>query len=55
MRAVASELGNRAALRIVSCHLGAGGSLAAIAGGRSVDTSMGWSPLEGLVMAKSRR
>jgi acetate kinase len=40
------------ALRIVSCHLGAGGSLAAIAGGRSVDTTMGMTPLEGLVMAK---
>jgi acetate kinase len=38
-------------LRIVSCHLGAGASLAAIAGGRSVDTTMGFTPLEGLVMA----
>ncbi len=37
--------------RLVSCHLGAGASLAAIAGGRSVDTTMGFSPLEGLVMA----
>ncbi len=37
--------------RIVSCHLGAGGSLCAIAGGRSVDTTMGFTPLEGLVMA----
>jgi acetate kinase len=37
--------------RIVSCHLGAGASLAAIAGGRSVDTTMGFTPLEGLVMA----
>lgn len=37
--------------RIVSCHLGAGASLAAIAGGRSVDTTMGFTPLAGLVMA----
>jgi acetate kinase len=38
-------------LRIVSCHLGAGASLCAIRGGRSVDTTMGFTPLEGLVMA----
>jgi acetate kinase len=38
-------------LKIVSCHLGAGASLCAIAGGRSVDTTMGFTPLEGLVMA----
>jgi acetate kinase len=37
--------------RIVSCHLGAGASLCAIDGGRSVDTTMGFTPLEGLVMA----
>ena len=40
-----------AGLRIVSCHLGAGASLCAIADGRSVDTTMGFTPLEGLVMA----
>jgi acetate kinase len=40
-----------AAARIVSCHLGAGASLCAIADGRSVDTTMGFTPLEGLVMA----
>jgi acetate kinase len=39
------------ALRTVTCHLGAGASLAAVAGGRSVDTTMGFTPLEGLVMA----
>jgi acetate kinase len=39
------------AARIVSCHLGAGASLCAIADGRSVDTTMGFTPLEGLVMA----
>jgi acetate kinase len=38
-------------LRIVSCHLGAGASLCAIRGGRSLDTTMGFTPLEGLVMA----
>jgi acetate kinase len=38
-------------LRIVSCHLGAGASLAAVLNGRSVDTTMGFTPLEGLVMA----
>jgi acetate kinase len=37
--------------RIVSCHLGSGASLAAIHGERSVDTTMGFTPLAGLVMA----
>src|ERR1700723_979430 len=36
--------------RIVSCHLGNGCSLAAIQDGRSVDTTMGFTPLEGLMM-----
>ncbi len=40
-----------AELRIVSCHLGAGASLCAIDGGVSRDTTMGFTPLEGLVMA----
>jgi acetate kinase len=40
-----------AELRIVTCHLGAGASLAAVSAGRSVDTTMGFTPLEGLVMA----
>jgi len=40
-----------AARRIVSCHLGAGASLAAVLDGRSVDTTMGFTPLDGLVMA----
>lgn len=40
-----------AGMRLVSCHLGAGASVCAIAGGRSVDTTMGFTPLEGLVMA----
>jgi acetate kinase len=38
-------------LRVVTCHLGAGASLAAVLHGRSVDTTMGFTPLEGLVMA----
>lgn len=38
-------------LRVVTCHLGAGASLAAIREGRSVDTTMGFTPLAGLVMA----
>lgn len=37
-------------LKIISCHLGNGASIAAIDGGNSVDTSMGMTPLEGLVM-----
>jgi acetate kinase len=40
-----------AQLRMVTCHLGAGASLAAVLEGRSVDTTMGFTPLEGLVMA----
>ncbi|HUS17807.1 MAG TPA: acetate kinase [Chloroflexia bacterium] len=37
-------------LRMVTCHLGNGCSLAAVAGGRSVATTMGFTPLEGLMM-----
>ena len=37
-------------LRLISCHLGNGCSLAAIRGGWSVDTTMGFTPLEGLMM-----
>jgi len=37
-------------LKIITCHLGNGCSVAAIKGGKSVDTSMGFTPLEGLVM-----
>ncbi|MGL5947946.1 MAG: acetate kinase [Aeromonas sp.] len=37
-------------LNIINCHLGNGGSVCAIKGGKSVDTSMGLTPLEGLVM-----
>ncbi|MGI8509918.1 MAG: acetate/propionate family kinase [Gemmatimonadaceae bacterium] len=38
-------------LRVVTCHLGSGCSLAAVSGGRSVDTTMGFTPLDGVVMA----
>jgi acetate kinase len=39
------------ARRIITCHLGAGASLCAVSDGVSVDTTMGFTPLEGLVMA----
>lgn len=48
---VASYLGaDPKTLRIISCHLGNGASITAIEAGRSVETSMGMTPLEGLVM-----
>jgi acetate kinase len=51
-RRAAEMLGRRPTdLRVVTCHLGAGASLAAVRGGRSMDTTMGFTPLEGLVMA----
>jgi acetate kinase len=46
----AAAMLGRADLRLVTAHLGAGASLCAVAGGRSVDTTMGLTPLEGLVM-----
>jgi acetate kinase len=46
-----TQLLGASAKRIVTCHLGAGSSLAAIRDGASVDTTMGFTPLEGLVMA----
>jgi acetate kinase len=51
-RRVAALVGyDQADLRVVTCHLGAGASLAAVRGGASVDTTMGFTPLDGLVMA----
>jgi len=51
MQRVAEELKKPATnLRIISCHLGNGASVCAIEHGKSVDTSMGMTPLEGLVM-----
>ncbi|MCL2737887.1 MAG: acetate kinase [Bacteroidales bacterium] len=38
------------ASRIVTCHLGNGGSVAAILNGKSIDTSMGFTPIEGMLM-----
>jgi acetate kinase len=50
-RLAADHLGRPAAeLKLITLHLGNGASVAAIDGGRSVDTSMGMTPLEGLVM-----
>ncbi len=46
----AAHMLGRDSLRIVSCHLGNGCSLAAIKNGKSVDTTMGFTPLEGLMM-----
>lgn len=37
-------------LKIVSCHLGNGSSITAVDGGKSIDTSMGFTPLDGVVM-----
>jgi acetate kinase len=39
-----------ASRRLISCHLGSGASIAAVLDGRSMDTSMGMTPLEGLIM-----
>lgn len=48
----AAELLRRdpASLKVITCHLGNGASLAAVGGGKSVDTTMGFTPLEGLMM-----
>jgi acetate kinase len=37
-------------LNLISCHIGNGASVTAIKGGKSIDTSMGYTPLEGLMM-----
>ena len=47
----AQKLGKKlSGLKIICCHLGNGSSVAAIKDGKSIDTSMGFTPLEGLVM-----
>jgi acetate kinase len=46
----AAELLRSPALRLITCHLGNGASLAAVRAGRSIDTTMGFTPLEGLMM-----
>ena len=48
---VAQRFAGLRPLRLISCHLGAGCSLCAIRDGLSIDTTMGFTPLEGLVMA----
>jgi len=48
---VQRRYGGEAPLRLISCHLGGGCSLCAIRNGRSIATTMGFTPLEGLVMA----
>jgi len=48
-KTIAEELG-RDDLKVISCHLGSGASICAINAGKSVDTSMGFSPLAGLMM-----
>ncbi|MHB8508018.1 MAG: acetate/propionate family kinase [Candidatus Dormibacteria bacterium] len=47
----ADALLGRLPSRLVSCHLGAGASLCAIREGRSIDTTMGFTPMDGLMMA----
>jgi acetate kinase len=51
-RRLEERLGRRGdpGLRLITCHLGNGCSIAAIRGGRCLDTSMGFTPLEGLLM-----
>ena len=53
VESVVRHLENRNMLmpKIVVCHLGSGSSVTAVSGGKSVDTTMGYTPLEGLVMA----
>ena len=48
-KTISKELG-RDDLRIISCHLGNGGSITAIKDGKCVDTSMGFTPLAGIMM-----
>lgn len=50
-RRAAEMAGDAPCARVVTCHLGAGASLAAVRDGTCVDTTMGFTPLEGLVMA----
>ena len=45
------EKDNKIDSRIIICHLGSGASVTAIKDGRSIDTSMGYSPLDGLIMS----
>ncbi|MEZ5249188.1 MAG: hypothetical protein R2713_08240 [Ilumatobacteraceae bacterium] len=49
-RRAADLAGSHPSRRIVSCHLGSGASVCAIEAGRSIDTTMGMTPMEGLMM-----
>jgi acetate kinase len=49
-RAAAMLRAEPVSLRLIICHLGNGASLAAVRGGKSVDTTMGFTPLDGLMM-----
>ena len=44
------EILGRDDLKIISCHLGSGGSITAIENGKSIDTTMGFTPLAGIMM-----
>lgn len=46
----AKEIFGRDDLKIISCHLGSGGSITAIKNGESIDTTMGFTPLAGIMM-----
>lgn len=46
-----AELENKQDLKVINCHLGQGASICAIDGGKSIDTSMGLTPLAGIPMA----
>jgi acetate kinase len=46
----AAQMLERDDLRLITCHLGSGASLAAVRAGRSIDTTMGFTPLDGLMM-----
>ena len=45
-----TEKPNKDSLRLITCHLGNGSSIAAVKAGKSLDTSMGFTPLEGVMM-----
>jgi acetate kinase len=50
-RRVAELMGkDKSRLKVITCHLGNGSSICAVDGGKSVDTTMGYTPLEGLIM-----
>lgn len=50
-QSVVSQLADKLPARMVICHLGSGSSVMAVQNGQSVDATMGFSPLEGLVMS----